>query len=433
MNITWTTLLLPSGIIVLLILLALWRQHHRQCRLYQKVQQLNNDLLAQIMTNNDLVRKLSQEDRENLLQRLGEHKLQLQKSLTEFKETTIQAINQHRNQFDKQQLTSLQILQDSLQKGIAITRSEVKTSLSQHSEELSKRVEKLTQNTDQQLKEISGQVEKRLAEGFAKTTATFNDVVKRLALIDAAQKKITELSTNVVSLQEILADKRSRGAFGEVQLTALIRNMLSEKDFALQYTLSNGKRADCVIFLPKPTGNVAIDAKFPLEGYRRMLGKTLAATEKTSARKQFHQDIRKHIQNIAEKYIIQGETSNGAMMFIPAEAIFAEIHANFPELVETAQQARVWMVSPTTMMAILTTIRAVIKDEATREQVHIIQDHLGKLAKDFTRFQDRMDNLAKHVKLAHEDMEKVHTSSKKLTARFHTIEKVELDKKQIDH
>ena len=206
----------------------------------------------------------------------------------------------------------------------------------------------------------------------------------------------------------------------------LIRNLLPEQSFAFQHTLSNDKRVDCMLFLPEPTGNVVIDAKFPLESYRQ-LHNSISDAERKSVEQNFRRDIRTHIQHIATKYILPGETADGAMMFIPAEAIFAEIHAHYPDLVEAAQKARVWMVSPTTMMAILTTARAVLKDAATRKQVHIIQEHLVMLNKDFQRFQKRMSKLAAHIKQAHEDVEDVHTSSKKISQRFSRIEKVELE------
>lgn len=321
-----------------------------------------------------------------------------------------------RDSITTHQINSLKLIQDSIQSNIAI-----------NTEALTKRFDKLTENTDQKLKEISGQVEKRLADGFEKTTTIFTDVVKRLALIDDAQKKITELSSNVVNLQEILVDKRSRGAFGEMQLTALIRNILPENHFALQHTLTNGKRADCILFLPEPTGNIVIDAKFPLETYRRLTDINLPQTEKHTLEQQFRLDINKHLQDIATKYIIPDETSDGAMMFIPAEAIFAEIHSHYPDLIEKSHKLKVWMVSPTTMMAILTTARAVLKDVATRKQVHIIQEHLNQLGKDFHRFQNRMDSLAKHINQVHSDVEDVHKSSKKISTRFTKIEGVELD------
>jgi DNA recombination protein RmuC len=299
------------------------------------------------------------------------------------------------------QVQNLKTLQEALQKG----RDETRESLNQ----------------------ISGHVEKRLSEGFEKTTQTFTDIVKRLALIDEAQKKITELSSNVVSLKDLLADKRSRGAFGEVQLEGLIRNLLPETNFSLQHTLPNGTRVDCLLKLPSPTGNIGIDAKFPLENYQRLMDRTLSEGDRKLAESQFKKDIKTHIQDIASKYILPGETADGAIMFIPAEAIFAEIHAHHADLVHYAQQSRVWMASPTTMMAILTTTRAVIKDEATRKQVHIIQEHLGVLAKDFERFDKRMEDLAKHISQANEDVKNVNVSAKKITARFGKIERVDLE------
>ena len=336
--------------------------------------------------------------------------------------------NEQRERFDEHQIKSLKLIQDSLLQGMQSVREQVNTALVNHTENLSKRVDKLTDETQQRLKEISGQVDRKLTEGFEKTTATFTDVVKRLTIIDEAQKKITELSSNVVSLQEVLADKRSRGAFGEVQLNNLIQNMLPKSHYAIQHTLNNGKRCDCILFLPEPTGNIVIDAKFPLESYQKLNNRSIHDNERLQAEKQFRLDIRKHIQDIADKYIIPGETADGAVMFIPAEAVFAEIHGNYPELVEMAHKSRIWLVSPTTMMAILTTARAVLKDAATRKQVHIIQEHLIILGKDFDRFQKRMDNLVKHIHLAHEDVTQVHKSSQKITGRFNKIEKVELDR-----
>lgn len=282
------------------------------------------------------------------------------------------------------------------------------------------------------LNDISGQVEQRLNKGFEKTTETFTDVVKRLALIDEAQKRITELSSNVVSLQEVLTDKRSRGAFGEVQMAGLISNMMPEGSYALQHSLSNGTRVDCMMFLPDPTGHIAIDSKFPLDSFQRMMDDEASDAARVSAEKQFRLDIKKHIKDIAEKYIIENETADGAIMFIPAEAVFAEIHAHQPQLVDEAQRARVWMVSPTTLMAVLTTARAVLKDSATRKQVHVIQEHLVNLAKDFERFRKRMDNLSKHIQQANRDVEDVHISATKISSRFEKIEKVELKDEDVE-
>ena len=284
-------------------------------------------------------------------------------------------------------------------------------------------IESLTKTNDARLNEISGKVNERLDEGFKKTNETFVNVIARLATIDEAQKKIDGLTTNVVSLQQLLGDKRSRGAFGEIQLETIIKNVLPTNAYEFQYTFSNRVRADCVLKLPEPTGLIAVDSKFPLENYERMLAD--GADRATPAA--FKADVRKHIDDISSKYIIHGETGDGAVMFLPAEAVFAEIHAHHRDLVEYAARKRVWIVSPTTMMAVLNTALAVLKDVETRKQVHVIKDALGKLGGDFGRFQARMDDLAKHIGQVSKDVELVHTSSKKITEQFHKIEKVEIE------
>jgi DNA recombination protein RmuC len=289
-------------------------------------------------------------------------------------------------------------------------------------ERLALTTQALTGRVDEQLALIAGKVNDRLDEGFKKTNETFTNVMTRLATIDEAQKKIETLTGSVVSLQEILGDKRSRGAFGEVQLEAIVRNALPESAFEFQYTLARGVRADCVLKLP-PTGMLAVDSKFPLENYERMFAE---GAERTSAAA-FKSDVKKHIDDISGKYIVPGETGDGAVMFLPAEAVFAEIHARHRDLVDYALGRRVWITSPTTLMAILNTARAVIRDVEMRKQVHVIQDELKKLGADFGRFQSRMDNLAKHIEQAKNDVDEVHVSSRKISERFSKIERVELE------
>jgi DNA recombination protein RmuC len=216
-------------------------------------------------------------------------------------------------------------LEKDLREDVDGVRVKVDESLEKNTRQLGERVKELIQLNKEQLAEISGKVEERLEKGFEKTTSVFADVLKRLALIDKAQEKIAELSGNVVSLQEVLSDKRSRGAFGEVQLSALISNMMPENSYSLQHTFDNGVRADCVLFLPEPTGTLCIDSKFPLESYQRMTDPTCGDADRKSAEQQFRQDIKKHIKDISTKYILPGETSDGAVMFIPAEAVFAEV------------------------------------------------------------------------------------------------------------
>ncbi|WP_157314779.1 DNA recombination protein RmuC [Chitinibacter sp. GC72] len=306
---------------------------------------------------------------------------------------------------------------------------QLQAALQQSSQTLTASVGELTKATDTRLGEISGKVTERLDEGFKKTNETFASVMARLATIDEAQKKIDGLTTNVVSLQELLGDKRSRGAFGEVQLEHLISNVLPQQVYELQASLPGGVRVDCLLKLPEPTGTVAVDSKFPLENYHRMFS---TEVDKVQATRLFKADVKKHIDDIANKYIVPNVTADGAVMFIPAEAVFAEIHAYHPELVQHAMARRVWIVSPTTLMAVLNTARAVIKDVETRKQVHIIKEALGKLGQEFNRFDTRMKKLATHIRQAHEDAQDVSITSEKISKQFNNIEQVRLEGEAIE-
>ena len=372
-------------------------------------------------------------------QRFGDVQQALEKRLGEMSQASVERLaksSEDMLQGLQQQLQSLQKIKSDFEQRFGDMQQSIEKRLgemSKHSiESFAKSNNELHEVLQKRLSDISTQVEQRLDKGFEKTTETFTDVVKRLALIDEAQKRITELSSNVVSLQEVLTDKRSRGAFGEVQMAGLISNVMPEGSYALQHTLSNGKRVDCMMFLPEPTGSIAIDSKFPLNSFQKMMDNDATDADRVAAEKQFRLDIKKHIKDIASKYIIENETADGAIMFIPAEAVFAEIHAHQPQLVDEAQRARVWMVSPTTLMAVLTTARAVLKDSATRKQVHVIQEHLVNLAKDFERFRKRMDSLSRHIQQANKDVDDVHKSATKISSRFEKIEKVELKKEDVD-
>jgi len=399
-----------------------------QVLLSQELKQQFSEQLLQLQHN------YQQINQQQLLQAHDKQQLQLsnniEQQMADLRIKLMRQANDLQSQLTNQQSQSLDQVINHLNNAGQANREELAKTLAQSGDQMSQRIDGLTQATDKRLQEISGQVEKRLAEGFEKTTKTFSDILQRLALIDDAQKKITELSTNVVSLQEVLNDKRSRGAFGEVQLNSLIRNVLPEQSFKLQHTLSNGKIADCVLFLPKPTGNVVVDSKFPLESYRRMVDLEAHEVERKAAMRQFKIDIKKHINDISDKYLIDNETADGAIMFIPAEAIFAEIHGHQSDLVDYANKKRVWLTSPTTLMAILTTARSVLKDEATRQQIHIIQAHLSDLAQDFSRFKGRFANLAKHIDQAATDVKQIHTSADKIVNRFEKIEQVDLTEKK---
>lgn len=360
-----------------------------------------------------------------LTRELGTQRQAALAQAAEMQDRLAQLMQQHRHDLELRRNADGHALGTSLQAGFRALREELGGSLQQNATALGTRIEALARTTEARLADISGQVERRLSEGFEKTTATFADVVTRLALIDEAQKRITALSGDVVSLQQILADKRSRGAFGEVQLAALVRNVMPEQSFALQHTLPNGRIADCVLFLPAPTGTLAIDAKFPLESYRTMTDPAGQPAARAQAERQFRQDIRRHIHDIASRYILPGVTADGAVMFIPAEAVFAEIQAHHPGLVDEAHAARVWLVSPTTLWAVLTTACGVLRDVARLEQVDVLREHLGMLARDFGRFRERMGQLARHIEQAHEDVRKVNVSADRIAERFERIERAE--------
>jgi len=413
-------LLIIAVLILLLMIFLLIMQHRLPLHTAQILEQQHR---AMLLDMNDGLNKLG--DRLNSASQDSAERLRI---------SVAQELNATRDAMQTLQLeqaknladTRTQVLEKLHQTLSAQGKAEqelIQATMRHATQQLTTSIESLTKAVDGRLEQIGGKVSERLDEGFKKTNETFVSVMARLATIDEAQKKIDGLTTNMVSLQELLGDKRSRGAFGEVQLEGLVRNLLPDAAFEFQYTFSNGTRVDCVLKLPEPTGLVAVDSKFPLENYEGMFAE---GADRTSPAL-FKSGVKRHVDDIADKYIIAGETSDGAVMFIPAEAVFAEIHAHHRDLVEYAQKRRVWLVSPTTLMAVLNTARAVLKDTETRKQVHIIQDELGKLGKDFSRFDERMKKLADHIRQASKDVDEVHISSKKITDRFAKIERVDLE------
>ncbi|MCY4643268.1 MAG: DNA recombination protein RmuC [Bacteriovoracales bacterium] len=271
----------------------------------------------------------------------------------------------------------------------------------------------------------------RSLEGLGeKTQKTFSEVLERMGRIDEAQKKIEALSSDVISLQDILTDKKSRGTFGEVRLEQILAGVFGEKNdalYRLQYTLESRKTADAVLFLPPPIGNLCVDSKFPLENYRRMYDSTLPETEREAARKEFKQNVKKHIQDIATKYIVSQETSDQAVMFVPAEAVFAEIHAHHGDLIVFSQKHRVWISSPTTFWALLSNIQISLKDSERGRHARTIQEELAKLSLDFERYQKRWDQLVLHLETVGKDAKEISISSGKISSRFDKIKAVEFD------
>ncbi len=295
-------------------------------------------------------------------------------------------------------------------------------------QQITTQAETMTKTVDGRLEQISGKVNERLDEGFKKTNETFINVMTRLAVIDEAQKKIDNLTTNVVSLQQVLSDKSARGAFGEVQLEALVRDTLPPGVYEFQAAVGDGReKADCVLTMPDGVSKMAIDSKFPLSNYRVVVDATQPETARKDARRLFAIDVKKHINDIASKYIQPGAGADSAVMFVPSEAVFAEIIGNFADVVAEAQAKRVWLTSPTNLMAILHTVRAVIRDAETRKQALVIKTQLEKLGTDFGRFQERMDKLATHIRQASDDVQDVQISSRKISTGFERIKAVEIE------
>lgn len=284
----------------------------------------------------------------------------------------------------------------------------------------------MLQVMEQRLAEVSRQMNESLHGTSTRTARSLGELQQRLETIDKAQANIEKLSGNVLSLQDILSNKQTRGAFGEIQLHDIVQKALPKDAYSLQATLSNGKRADCLVHLPNPPGPIAIDAKFPLEAYEALRrAETPRALQEAATL--MRGAVRQHIRAISEKYILEGETADGALMFLPSEAVYAELHANFPELVREGFAARVWIVSPTTCMATLNTMRAVLKDARMREQAGAIRKELAELYKDVERLSDRVGNLDRHFGQAAKDIEEIRISSDKAQRRARRLDNFDFE------
>lgn len=289
--------------------------------------------------------------------------------------------------------------------------------------------DKMNDKIENKLDVINNKVHERIDQNFEKTNKTFMNVIERLSKIDEAQRKIDNLSMDIVSLESILTDKKTRGIFGEVNLYNILKNVFGEKNDSLyktQYKLPNDTIADSVLFAPKPLGMIIIDSKFPLENYRIMVDKKMDEMIRTNAYKQFKIDVKKHIDAISSKYIIEGVTSDQAMMFIPAEAIFAEINAYHQDLIDYSYKKRVWLVSPTTLISTLTMIMMVIQNIERDKYTSVIHEELNKLGLEFQRFKDRFDKLSKSILTVNKDVENFQITTDKIKKKFDSISNVEV-------
>ena len=297
------------------------------------------------------------------------------------------------------------------------------------SRDLGNDFEKLNDKLDNKLMQINNKVNERLDENFEKTNKTFTNVLERLSKIDEAQKKIDNLSNDIISLQSVLTDKKTRGVFGEVNLKNIMYNIFGENDkiYQMQYKFNNDSIADCVLFAPQPLGLIAIDSKFPLEHYQIMVDKKNDITVREQAEKLFRNDMKKHIDAIASKYIIDGVTSDQAILFLPAEAIFAEVNAYHPDIIEYAYKKRVWLTSPTTLISTLTTIQIIMKNIERDKYTTVIHNELKLLSNEFNRYKERWDRVYKNIETVSRDVKDIHTTTDKITKRFNAINQVEMD------
>ncbi len=290
---------------------------------------------------------------------------------------------------------------------------------------------RMIQLLDERLAEVSRRVGEGLERSGTRTAETMADLQARLAVIDTAQAQIADLGGRMSALQSMLSNKQARGAFGQVQMEDLVRDALPPGAYRFQGALSNGRIADCLLLLPNPPGVIALDAKYPLEAFR-----ALQAAETDSARKQaekaFAADMRKHITDIADRYILPGETADSALLFLPSEAVYGELHAHFPAVVEESHRARVWIVSPTTLMATLTTVRAVLKDAHIREQTDVIRREVSGLLDDLRKLDDRTGALARHIAQAEEDIRQIRLATERLTRRGGRIDALDLRQEALD-
>ena len=284
----------------------------------------------------------------------------------------------------------------------------------------------MLQLMEKRLADVSTAMQENLSGSARRTAQSLGDLQQRLETIDKAQANIEKLSGNVLSLQDILSNKQTRGAFGEIQLTDIVGKALPRDSYDLQVTLSNGRRADCLIHLPNPPGPIAIDSKFPLEAYEA-IRRADTQWEVEQAKRLMRTAVRKHITDISDKYIIEGETADGALMFLPSEAVYAELHANFPEVVREGFDKRVWIVSPTTCMATLNTMRAILKDARMREQAGAIRKELKLLHGDVERLSTRVGNLDRHFGQAAKDLEDIKISAEKAGKRANRLDNFDFE------
>ena len=409
-SLEWMILYALLALVVLLVIAVLVKQTKLDKKDFAK--DIKSDLKLILMENNS---KMT----ESVLLRIASSEEKQQRTLNISRLETIEKLQKNTNE-----------LTDAFLRFQNNTSTNINESNLRLTDSMTYNFNGLNSKIEENLERIGKKVDDRLNEGFEKTNKTFNSVIERLSKIDEAQKKIDSLSTNIISLQDILTDKKSRGTFGEVQLNGLLKSIFGEKNdkvFEIQKTLPNGSIADAAIHIPDPIGLLCIDSKFPLENYQRMIDKNISSFERLKYERDFKTNVKKHINDISSKYIIGDVTSNQAIMFVPAEAIFAEINAYHVDLIEFARDQRVWMASPTTLMSVLSTVQVVLKNIERDKYTSIIHEELKKLGEEFGRYKSRWDSLAKDIDKVSKDVREINVTSGKIEKRFAQISNVDIE------
>lgn len=409
--------ILPSALITFIILFIIF--------IFVVINKVSN--IKQFIENNE-IKKKSEEEKEE-----GKLKAGIKEDLFNFKESLKDGFNKDIMALTKEvggtMLSNVEKSQLTASNNIKDISDMITKSLRINNESLDGNFKLLENQVSERLNKITEKVEDKLSGGFDKSNDIYIKILTKIELIEEAQNKIEDLSKNVVDLQSVLTDKQSRGAWGEVQLEQIIGNSFPRSNYEKQYKLSNDCKVDFLLRIPDPSFDICVDSKFPFENYKKMVSETIKEI-KIKHTKQFKIDVKKHIDDIAKKYIIIGETADYALMFLPAEAVFSEIHSYHYDLVEYAQKQKVLLVSPTTMTAILTTAYSAIKDDSMKRQLTKIKSTLGALYEDFDRLDNRMNQLKSNVMKVNDDIEKIDISSRKIGKKFKKIQSLEFEDKK---
>lgn len=406
------TVIILLAVVIVLIFVSLFFMYSIKNSINKEIENINKD------NENKLNSKL-QENTFEIKEKFQEVLFEIQKGFTK-------DVGELKKEVSDNMISNLEKTQNAATGNIKDISEMISKNLEINNNKIDLNISELKKEVQEKLTAISDRVDNKLSDSFGKSNDIFNKIINKINMIEEAQNKMEDLSKNVTNLQNVLSDKQSRGAWGEVQLEQIISNIFPKNNYITQHKLSNGNKVDFYLKIPDPSFDIAIDSKFPFENYKKMVSEE-NKTLKEKATKLFKSDVKKHIDDIANKYIVIGETADYAIMFLPAEAVFAEIHAYHYDLVEYSQKKRVLLVSPTTITAILTTAYSVIKDDSMKRQLTVLKSNLDLLYKDFDRLENRMAQLKTSVQKVNTDVEGIEISSKKIVNKFDKIKNLEIE------